>query len=219
MFSYRLFTLSWISYLLFLASVLFKLETFTILFFSFYHCCGVLLPLDWSNGTIIFTSSSCHFLLNYWTRTAVIIIYIFPPTLLLSMSSHRHPQCDKDIMTQMITPIPQDGVIKSSFNLFSLPMLVRKRYWTFWLCGLLCTKAITIIECFLVPTVDELLDELHGSTIFSKFDLCSGYHQILFAPKTPSRLIFAWWMVILSSWWFPLNCTLPCLLSELPGIK
>lgn len=45
------------------------------------------------------------------------------------------------------------------------------------LCGLLCTKAITIKECFLVPTVDERLDELHGSTIFSKFDLCSRHLQ------------------------------------------
>jgi len=51
-------------------------------------------------------------------------------------------------------------------------------------------NVVNIKDSFLIPTVDELLDELRGSLYFSKFDLRAGYHQILVCLKDRIKTAF-----------------------------
>ena len=38
---------------------------------------------------------------------------------------------------------------------------------------------MTIKNNYPLPRINDLMDQLHGSSVFSKIGLCSGYHQIL----------------------------------------
>ncbi|GJS33920.1 putative reverse transcriptase domain-containing protein [Tanacetum coccineum] len=57
-------------------------------------------------------------------------------------------------------------------------LFVKKKDGSFWMCiDYWELNKLTVKNCYPLPRIDDLFDQLQGSTVYSKIDLRSGYHQ------------------------------------------
>ena len=83
-------------------------------------------------------------------------------------------------LKEQLTQLLNQGFIRPSLSPWSAPVLFnRKKDGTLYLCidyrGL---NQCTIKNKYPIPRIDELLDWLHGSQIYTKIDLRLGYYHI-----------------------------------------
>lgn len=59
---------------------------------------------------------------------------------------------------------------------------------------------ITVKYRYPIPRLDDMLNKLHGSCVFSKIDLKSGYHQIMMKEADEWKMVLKPSIDCMNSW-------------------
>ena len=96
-----------------------------------------------------------------------------------------HPACKSNPeetkeLERQIEELLAKWYVKKNISLCLVPVLLVSKKDGLWRICVDCraVNKITVKYRHPIPRLDDMLDELYGTTIFSKIDLKSGYHQI-----------------------------------------
>ena len=95
-------------------------------------------------------------------------------------------------LKKQVQELEDSGFVRPSTSPWGAPVLfVKKKDETLRLCiDYRELNKVTIKNRYPLPQIDDLFDQLQGSTTFSKIDLRSGYHQLLVRPEDITKTAF-----------------------------
>nr|GFB77034.1 hypothetical protein [Tanacetum cinerariifolium] len=120
-------------------------------------------------------------------------IDLIPEAAPMARAPYRLAPSEMKELSEQLQELSDKGFIRPSSSPWGAPVLfVKKKDGSFRMCiDYRELSKLTVKNRYPLPKIDDLFDQLQGSSIYSKIDLRSGYHQLRVReqdiPKTEFR--------------------------------
>jgi hypothetical protein len=119
-------------------------------------------------------------------------IELQPGTTPISKRPYRMPPAELAELKKQLQELLDKGFIHPSTSPWGCPALFVKKDESLRLgIDYRPLNAVTIKNKYPLPRIDVLFDQLVGDKVFSKIDLCSGYHQIKIRASDIPKMTFS----------------------------
>ncbi|KAI3775001.1 hypothetical protein L1987_49569 [Smallanthus sonchifolius] len=119
-------------------------------------------------------------------------IDLTPGAAPIARAPYRLAPSELQELSTQLQELLDKGFIRPSSSPWGAPVLfVKKKDGTFRICIDYCElNKVTIKNRYPLPRIDDLFDQLQGSSFYSKIDLRSGYHQLRVRDEDISKTAF-----------------------------
>nr|GFB38617.1 putative reverse transcriptase domain-containing protein [Tanacetum cinerariifolium] len=129
-------------------------------------------------GPVLFVKKkdgSFRMCIDYWELNKLTV----PRAAPVARAPYRLAPSGMKDLSEQLKELSDKGFIRPSSSPWgALVLIVKKKDGSFRMCiDYRELNKLTVKNCYPLPRIDDLFDQLQGSSIYSRIDLRSGYHQ------------------------------------------
>ncbi|GJZ38152.1 putative reverse transcriptase domain-containing protein [Tanacetum coccineum] len=126
------------------------------------------------------------------TRQVEFQIDLMPGAAPIARAPYRLAPSEMKELSEQLQELSDKGFIKPSSSPWgALVLFFKKKYRSFRMCiDYRELNKLTLKNRYPLPRIDDLFDQLQGSSVYSKIDLRSGYHQLRVCEEDISKMAF-----------------------------
>jgi hypothetical protein len=126
-------------------------------------------------------------------REVEFVIDLLPRTVPISKRPYRMSVEELKKLKKQLTELQEAGYFRPNSSPWGAPILfVQKKDGSQRMCvDYRSLNDVTVKNKYSLPRIEDLFDQMRGAKVFSKIDLCSGYHQMRIRPSDIPKTAFS----------------------------